>query len=272
MQQNPNLFIVGAPKAGSTFLYEKIKHHPALFYTQTKELNYFSQQELEAESYYRDFKIKEAEKYSNLYKKVGGEHYAIDASVSYFAYPEVSKRIYDFNPEAKIIIMLRDPVKRAFSHYQMDRRMGYADKPFLEYLKNKKQYKAHYVQYIVNSHYAENVQRYIDVFGRENVLVLKLERIEEEIPKVFDFLEIPPMAINTDERVNQNKEPKNGIARFFQKNRNVTEQLKRIVPRALIEKANAKIYKPAQKVEMTSEEKHLTQEILKEDIRFFNEL
>ncbi len=269
----PNLFIVGAPKAGSTFLYEKIKQHPALFYTQTKELNYFSQQELEAESYYRDFRIKDKEKYLDLYKKVSREQkYAIDASVSYFAYPKVPQRIHEFNPEAKIIIMLRNPVKRAFSHYLMDRRMGYANQPFLEYLKNKNEYKAHYVQYIGNSNYAKNVQGYIDVFGVENVLVLKLERIKEEIPKVFDFLGVSPITINADERVNENKEPKNGIARFFQKNRNITENLKHIIPQGLIKKANAIIYKPAEKMTMTPEEKQITEEILKEDIRFFNAL
>ncbi len=266
----PNLFIVGAPKAGSTFLYEKIKQHPALFYTQTKELNYFSQQELEAESYYRDFRIKDKEKYLDLYKKVSREQkYAIDASVSYFAYPKVPQRIHEFNPEAKIIIMLRNPVKRAFSHYLMDRRMGYANQPFLEYLKNKNEYKAHYVQYIGNSNYAKNVQGYIDVFGVENVLVLKLERIKEKIPKVFDFLGIPPMAVNTEERINQNKEPKNGIARFFQKNRNITEIIKRVMGKQTIKKMSSVIYKPAQKIEMNQKEKQLLKQILEKDIEFF---
>ena len=240
----PNLFIVGAPKSGSTFLYEKLKDHPDLFFTKIKEVNHFSYEELLKASYYKDYKIKDRQTYLKAYKKAKDYKYRVDASVSYFAYPEVARKIHEFNQDAKIIILMRDPYKRAFSHYLMDIRMQYAANEFCEYIEERE---AHFTQYVGNSLFGANIRNYIEVFGKEQVLVLQLEYLEQQLDRVFDFLEIENISqsINTNDRVNPNKTPNNKIAGYFQKNRGVTEKLKLIVPKSIVNFGNQFLYSKA---------------------------
>jgi hypothetical protein len=123
----PNLFIVGAPKSGTTFLYELLEIRDDFFLPRVKELNYFSHQELLEVSYYRDYKVRSLSKYLGHFKGANEHHgYLVDASVSYFISESAPIDIRNFNSDARIIIMLRDPIARAYSHYLMDKRMGYA--------------------------------------------------------------------------------------------------------------------------------------------------
>lgn len=271
MKMKPNLFIVGAPKAGSSFLYEKLKVHPDLFFPATKELNYFSYKDLKESSYYKDFKIGDLIKYISLFKKGENCKYKVDASVSYFAYPDVVQRLYDFNPEAKIIIILRDPINRAFSHYLMDRRMGYAHRSFLEYIDNEEAFSSHYHQYIHNSFFSKNIATYREVFGKNQVMVMKLENLDNDISKLFSFLGIKDLSrtISSNEKINANKEAKNFVAAFFQKNRGVTERLKLLIPRSVVNFGNSFLYKAPEKVSMTEEEDKLIRHILKEEIEYY---
>ena len=66
--KKPNLFVVGAPKSGTSFLFEKLKRHKDIFMPETEELNFFSKEELSLHSYYSDYKINSFKKYIELYK------------------------------------------------------------------------------------------------------------------------------------------------------------------------------------------------------------
>ena len=272
--KKPNLFIVGAPKSGSSFLYEKLEQHKELYFTTTKELNFFSYQELEEKSYYKDFKIKDLSKYLQLFEKSKQQKYLIDASVSYFVYPTVPNKLKDFNSNAKIIMILREPVKRAFSHYLMDIRMGYANKSLVDYLSNPEKYQAYYTQYIGNSLYSKNIKNYTDVFGKENVCILKLENLKQELSKLFNFLGVEDITneIKINSKVNPNKEAKNSFARFFQRNRNITEKLKLLIPKFVINIANKILYGKPKRVEMNQEEKTILNKLLKEEIIFYKNI
>tara|TARA_B110000285_G_C15140503_1_gene630458 strand:- start:1186 stop:2001 length:816 start_codon:yes stop_codon:yes gene_type:complete len=267
-----NLFFVGSPKCGTSFLYEKLKFHPELYFTKTKEINHFSFSKLKESSYYRDYKIETYDNYLKLYNSSKNEKYKVDASVSYFCYPQVAHQILNHNKNSKIIIILRDPIQRAFSHYQMDIRMSYADKSLTDYLKDKTS--PHYTQYIGNSNYSKNVDNYINVFGEGNVLVLKLDELKNDLSKLFAFLQIDDLSKNiiTEDKVNENKEARNFIARFFQKNRAITEKLKLIIPKSVITFFNGLIYKQAKKISITDEETELLTNILSKDIAFYNSL
>ncbi|MGY8932505.1 MAG: sulfotransferase, partial [Flavobacteriales bacterium] len=125
--RKPNLFLVGAPKAGSSLLWTMLKEHKDIFFSTNpeKEINYFSYDELTHNSYYKDYKVKSEYDYLKVFKKGQSVKYLVDGSVSYFAYPSIPKKLYEFNSDAKIIVIVRDPILRAFSHYNMDKRMGY---------------------------------------------------------------------------------------------------------------------------------------------------
>jgi len=269
----PNLFIVGAPKAGTTFLYEKLKSHPELFFPKIKELNYFSFDELMSLSYYKDYKIKDVKKYLNFYKKNTSQKYLIDPSVSYFSFSNVPNKIHDFNPNSKIVIILRNPIKRAFSHHQMDVRMGYSKLDIKSYISLGKK-DPHFIQYIQNSLYFENISAFLKVFKRENICILMLEEIELDINKLFSFLEISNDATQQEfgERVNENKVATNFISRYMQKNRDVVSILKMFVPKKTSDYFKQFFYKKGIAKKMDKETYNLLYSCFKNDIENLSSL
>ncbi|MCG8550282.1 MAG: sulfotransferase [Desulfobacterales bacterium] len=172
-----NLFIVGAAKAGTTSLWAGFKHHPQI-YTVLDELNkepaYFSKLRRQGS----------LNAYQLLYKDGGRYLYRCDASTAYLTSKDAVQNIYAYNPKAKIIIILRNPVDRAYSLYNWMVSDGYEyalnfehalnleDKRFLngptsffmpEYFWN--------YMYFRSGLYSRQIAPYIEKF-KDNVLVL----------------------------------------------------------------------------------------------------
>lgn len=271
-QLKPNLFIVGAPKSATTFLYEVLQNHSEVFIPKVKELNFFSFNHLKKNSYYKAFKIGNEKKYLSYYSKAKHEKYLLDSSVSYFNCPDAPKNIYNFNSDSKIIIITRDPVERAYSHYLMDYRMGYVKKTFYKYISNPDKYPKQYEQYIGISNYSKHIANFVNIFGEKNVLVISLKNKVEGYKKITTFLGIKNnLAIDFDKKINPGKIPKNFIASYFQKNRNITERLKIILPKQLVKKVNGILYNKNVEMKMSLEELQLTNEILKDEISKYYE-
>ena len=156
-----NTFIVGAPKAGTSSLHFYLNQHPEICMSSVKEPNFFSAKEVE-NLYYNSQIVSSTKDYNSLFEsdvKIKGE-----SSVSYLYYKEVAKRIYEYNAKAKIIIMLRKPVDRLFSHYLMDKRLGLCSVSLQEIYDNR------VVQPFVFS---------AIFFFR------KLQRTDQKIPRIF---------------------------------------------------------------------------------------
>ena len=264
--KKPNLFIVGAPKAGTTFLFENLRGHPNVFFPKLKELNFFSASDLK-DSYYKSYRCKEVSDYLKHFKKVKEQKYIVDASVSYFTFKNTIEKIKLFNRDAKIIILIRNQIKRAFSHYQMDRRMGHATKSFEFYLLSKDSF--HFKQYIENSLYFKYISEYINAFGQENVHVLILEKIENDIFQLCDKLDLDKKHLNNHDfsrKVNENKKPKNALGRVFQRNRNFASNIKLFLPKKVIEYINPHFYKKAEETKPSIKEMELLKRLFIDDI------
>jgi hypothetical protein len=263
----PNLFIIGAPKAGTTFLFEKLKNSNDFFFPKLKELNYFSFNDLNEKSYYNDYKVNTLDKYLSFYKNTESAKYIIDGSVSYFTSENALKDIASFNPESKIIIILRNPIQRAFSHYQMDKRMGYATKNFKDYLNDKSD--RHYHEYVENSLYFQNIEIAKKYFSAKNIIILTLEEISKNLDRLSTFLELNLETISEKdlgEKINENKAPKNFLGRMMQKNRKLVSILKIFIPKKISDKIKSPFYEDAKKEFITEEEYSLIYNILREDI------
>src|SRR5262245_44057756 len=130
-QKLPNFFIVGAPKAGTTSLYEYLRRHPQVYMSPVKEPNYFSYADTVAQNlYHKEKGIEQWDEYVKLFEASNGAHAIGEASVSYLFYPEVPRRLNEKFPDARIIIVLRNPVDRAYSHYYMEHKLGYVRESF----------------------------------------------------------------------------------------------------------------------------------------------
>src|SRR5205807_6443730 len=123
--------------------------------------------------------ITDRDEYLRLFSKSNGRRIIGDASPSYLWHPEVPRRINEVAPDAKIAIILRDPVERAYSHYLMDYREGAQSRPFYSALledmhRPKKGWGVSYLYYELGL-YAQQVRRYLETFTPERVKILLFE-------------------------------------------------------------------------------------------------
>jgi len=173
----PNLFIIGAEKSGTTSLYNYLDKIPEIFMSPVKEPWYFSSVVSSLDLNPR--RIKDEKTYLNLFKNVKNETVIGEASAVYWRDPEAPKLIHEKIPHAKIIISLRDPVERFYSGYLMGVRDGNITKSFHETIKKRISMrftlKSPKTNNEINFLYYENIKRYLDIFGKNNVLVLIFE-------------------------------------------------------------------------------------------------
>lgn len=177
----PSFFIVGAPKAGTSALHAFLTAHPEVCMSRIKEPNYFSHDLITKQKlYYESENVRTIKEYRDLFECSDTAVVAGEASVSYLFYPAVAKRIYEFDPVSKIIISLRQPVSRAFSHYQMDYSLGLVRYDFDTIIRNgadHPQTGIYFQQYVLLGDYAVQVKRYTDTFPHDQVFILLYEEL-----------------------------------------------------------------------------------------------
>ena len=271
----PNLFLVGSPKCGTTYLWSKLKEHPKIFSPKfpEKEINFFSYDNLKNDSYYKFYGISKKNDYLDLFKNSTNEKYLMDSSVSYFTDEEAPKKIFKFNSKSKIIIMFRDPVKRALSHHSMDFRMGLANNSLSKYLFDS-QLKKFYVQYVHNSMYYKYSKNYIDAFPKKQILIIDFNDKKSIPEKISNFLSIDfdNHFFDFSERINSNKAPKNLISKYFQRNRQITTVLKKYLPKKIINKFEPYLYSNEIRIQYSDEEKKILEELLIKDWTSFQKM
>lgn len=208
----PNFFLVGAAKAGTTSLWQYLSGHPDIFMTQTaKEPHYFLWADEENDFDLGDWKRVEKpfhsdwQSYLELFNDAN-EIAVGEASVFYLAHPGAPEKIQRKCPESKILIALRDPYDRAFSWYLFNQMRHEETSPtFVEAVRRELSRTNPYYanQYIGLGLYAEQVKRYLDVFGKDNVHIILFENLvknpSDECKKVFEFLGVrSDVPIETD--------------------------------------------------------------------------
>ena len=209
-----NLFVIGAMKAGTTSFMERLAQHPEVYVSPVKEPHFFID-ELPANLYEpprffnleryleKDFpeplhicKIETASQYEKLFSLAEGQKYRTEGSTAYLHAPESPRFIYEYDSEAKVIILLRDPMKRAFSHYQMDLGKG-REKDSFEKLVQKEIALYESGQLLWNSYlgmsfYNDAVDRFKTLFA--DSVVVKFEDLvqnpEAGMQDVSEFLNI----------------------------------------------------------------------------------
>jgi hypothetical protein len=217
----PNLFLVGAAKAGTTSVYEELARHPAIYMSPIKEPHFFSRIEPSPERAAFFPHVSDEREYLALFDRVAGERLIGEASTSYLWDQRAAERIRRVAPEASILIMLRDPVARAYSQYWNDVREGLERRSFPEALAEEQRAGpgAWGVTslYIDCGRYADQVARYLERFG-PRVLVCFFERFVADrqgtLAEIHSFLGVaPPSAAAAEpERSNPASLPRNELS------------------------------------------------------------
>ncbi len=235
----PDFFIVGAPKAGTTSLFQYLQSHPEIFMCPVKEPNYFAYEEISRNKlYYKQNSVKTLPEYERLFVNAGHQQVIGEASVSYLFYPGTAAHIKKLIPRAKIIIILRNPTDRAFSHYLMDKRLGYIRASFEDIIyKNKgiKNLLLYYQQYVDLGFYFDQVNRYIQSFPPKQVKVFIFEELSQNltcfIKSTMQFLRVSDEYVpKVLKRFNVHAEPKNALTRFFYPVSSLRRTFNRLLP------------------------------------------
>ena len=203
----PTFFMVGAARAGTTSMYEYLRSHPQIYMPSTvagKEPSFFCDLVPPWATKYRD-----TESYLSLFAKGRGRAAIGDASTNYLVAPESAGKIRARYPDAKIIMILRNPVQRAHSLYRYICAWGFEDAPTFEKglareaarLGNARFIKEwqllyHAFLYYHSGLYAEQVARYLDAFPREQVHIILFDDMKKDllgtIRGVYRFLNVDP--------------------------------------------------------------------------------
>jgi hypothetical protein len=207
----PNFIIVGTAKGGTKSLLNYLSQHPDI-YTASVETHFFD----------RDYK-KGLGYYSKFFDGWNGEKAIGEKTPKYMFSSEAPKRIYELNPDMKLIFLLRDPVSRAYSNYIHSYRAGIELYSFETRIKNEinpnegsNRFNLNDVEYIKRGKYAEQIRRYMKYFNKKNMLFIISEEFWNNetgtVKKVCDFLEIEDKSDTIDFS-------RRGNIGFFPKNR-----------------------------------------------------
>jgi hypothetical protein len=197
----PNFFIVGHPKCGTTALHAMLDQHPDVYMCKDKEPKFFckdymaASQKIHGHSHF--YKYQDLSDYLRLFSDVKNEKIIGESSVQYLSSHVAAKEIYDFNPQSKILILLREPVSFMFSLQRECYRRARDDvedfEAALALEQERRQGKSipphcHsplQLYYKERTRYAEQVSRYLDVFGPDNVKVIIYEDFKEDNLKYY---------------------------------------------------------------------------------------
>jgi Sulfotransferase domain len=209
----PDFLVLGAQKAGTTALYEYLRRHPQISGPSWKEVSFFDRHWARGESWYRG-------NFPNV-ARTRGKHVG-EASPSYVFHPLAPQRVQEVVPEARLIVLVRNPVDRALSQYNHEVALGREPLPFEEALDAEeerlrgeqermaadpryfsREWWSH--TYKARGRYAEQFERWLAVFPREQLLVLPSDDLGSEPARahaqVLEFLGASPQRLDSYPRV-----------------------------------------------------------------------
>jgi hypothetical protein len=221
MAARPNFFIVGAPKCGTTALFEYLRTHPNIFFPNVKEPHFFAK---DLGSYPR---IKTLDDYEAMFTGTTQQHLRRgEASVYYLRSSVAIANIHEFDPAAKLIAMFRNPVDMLYSlHSQLlfvaeedqadfetawrlqgDRERGIAIPPMIR--------SPRLVQYREIGQLGSQARRLLSIFPQTQVKLILFDDFSASPQRIYDevirFLDIPHDGRTEFPRINENKRAKLG--------------------------------------------------------------
>lgn len=258
----PNFFIVGAARAGTTSLYEYLRPIEGVYLSPVKEPRYFSTV-AEPQSYAPPPIRSEAE-YLKLFKAAKKQTAIGEASPQYLCDPAAPEAIHAAAPGARIIMILRDPVERAFSHYLLHRRMGVQPLAAETALKDD--------FYLRHGLYADPVEKYLALFASGSVKILLFDDFvrdtRQSVEEVLRFLGIEAPSGPTAEIHNAYGPPRGRLRSMIYRNVGLKIAARRLFSDRLRRKAREKIFLgKAAKPSMSRECRKFLEEFYYKDVR-----
>lgn len=201
--RQPSFIIIGGQKCGTTSLYLYLTRHSNIIEAKTKEIHFFDINFSAGLNWYQSF----------FSQRADGQNFITGEATPYYLFhPLVPGRIYNTFPQVKLIVLLREPVKRAVSQYYHEVRLGYESLSFVEAINNEEtrlagevvkmmenpdyhSFHHQHSSYLARGVYIEQLKRWWEFFPKKQILVLNSEEFfanpDETLKQVWQFLELP---------------------------------------------------------------------------------
>ena len=248
----PDFLIIGAQRSGTTSLYNYLCEHPAIAPALRKEIHFFDNNFKKGLPWYRSYFPLNLEKRRALQDR--GQGLLSGESTPYYLFhPTVPARVFASLPKVKLIALLRNPIDRAYSHYQHEVNLGVEKAAFEDAIRKEKEALASEEQrlgtekgyqsfayqnysYLSRGIYVDQIKAWRKYFNQESLLILKSEDFyanpRQAMKQVFSFLALPAREAVTYRRYNEARYPpmstdtRRILAHFFEPhNQNLYEYL-----------------------------------------------
>lgn len=287
-----NFFVVGAAKGGTTTVFQRLSSRPDVYLSPLKEPNFYST-DIDVSKFSAEFKantrldlteyfsttplpilqigfVRDAHQYASLFKEalpdvlIKGE-----CSTSYLWSKSAPKALKNDHPSARILIMLRNPVDRLFSHYMMARKYGFTSLPLIKAVEKDLAHKdsgwGSSELFVELGMYSEQISRWKKEFPAASIKIMLTEdlRSQEEWDHLLEWLNLPKWSGLTEKSKDSNTA---GLPRFEKFNRFLTShglkhKLGNLLPSGLKKKLVSLYYNSKNLPKITFEERQYLQKI-----------
>jgi hypothetical protein len=300
--KRPNLFVAGAMKAGTTALFHLLRAHPDIYMSPIKEPHFFSTdidtkrfapaykpRPLDMDRYCRlpdppeihSTYVTKWENYHCLFKNARDQKIIGEASTSYLYSQEAAFNIQRSFHDARIIIVLRDPVERAFSHFQMDCAIGRVKGTFRDEIEKdmNASVKGWGISrlYIELGMYYEQLQRFLNCFPKQQILILLFDDLKRRnadfIDKISCFLGIDKSSfLLTDQRHNLGIKPRFASLNYILHTSNLKNLIRTVLPKPVTELGKKVYYGNKDPKGASPEDVRLLRPFFNDDVRNLSRL
>jgi hypothetical protein len=192
-----DFILAGAQKSGTTALHYFLEKHPQVTMGDQQEMHFFDDEKLfsrpvDYAALHRHFALRMA-------TTVAGE-----CTPSYLYWKPAAERIWQYNPDIKLLVLLRNPIDRAFAHWNMQRFKGREPLDFIAAIEAEKDriarplsLESRRFSYVERGFYTRQLERFFQLFPREQLKIVKFEEFrskqQEVLNAIFEFLGVKPL-------------------------------------------------------------------------------
>jgi hypothetical protein len=185
----PNFMMIGVAKAGTTSFFRYLDQHPQVFVCDIKATNYFGYEDARDWKWneegdaplLQNFPVRSLAEYEAIFNNATNKIAVGEVSPQYFRCPNAAQRIYEYSPNVKLVLSLRNPADRAFSGFMMRTRRGDAVKGFYEELTPQS-------SHVKEGFYSNRLKRYLDLFPREQIKIYIFEEFKKNAARTISDL------------------------------------------------------------------------------------
>ena len=214
----PDFLVIGAKRCGTTSLYHHLPEHPCISKSPYDNMGFFNDNFHLGVNWYKSFFPTTFTR--NKMKSKFGDFLAFDVTTKYMEEESTANNVYQTKPNMKIIIILRNPVDRAYSQYHLSVRQTAERRSFEDVVEenmnrlNKESHERYEINprfsanednYLKKSLYALQLRYWLKIFPRENILVVSTEEFESNqqiiYNKIFEFLNISKFEVKNTKKM-----------------------------------------------------------------------